>query len=163
VRVSQDQNIPQSPIQPTGEAIDLDALRKVRAPNGRFLAGVPGPRLTTGLRASTLLEQPALAEAHAEKVRAIEADLGAELSTLKRAAVTEAARLSVLVDSLGDDLMVNGVLTAKGRNRAALSAYVLTLDRLHKLMTMLGLERRSRSLPTTVSGIVAHLAEQERA
>ena len=58
--------------------------------------------------------------------------------------------------------MGNGVLTAKGRNRAALSAYVLTLDRLHKLMTVLGLERRSRSLPTTVDGVLAG-PSQERA
>jgi hypothetical protein len=118
--------------------------------------------LAHGLRARTLVEQPELAAAHAEIAHAIGAELGADLSTLKAAAVREAARLVLIVDSLGADLMGNGVLTAKGRNRAALSAYVLTLDRLHKLMTVLGLERRSRSLPTTVDGVLAGLS-QERA
>ena len=81
---------------------------------------------------------------------------------MQQAAVREAARLALIMDSLGDDLLRNGVLTAKGKNRAALSAYVMALDRLHKLMTTVGIERRSRRVPTTVAGIVAHLAEQER-
>ena len=102
---------------------------------------MPGPRLKTGKRALTLLDVPALAEAHAEKVRAIEADLGTELSTLQQAAVREAARLALIVDSLGDDLLRNGVLTAKGKNRAALSAYVIALDRFHKLMSTVGIEQ----------------------
>jgi hypothetical protein len=151
---------PQSALQPAGEAIDFDALRSVRDERGRFLAGAPGPRLKTGTRALTLLDVPALAAAHAEKAAAIAADLGVELSTLQQAAVREAARLALIVDSLGDDLLRHGVVTAKGKNRAALSAYVLVLREFDKLMSRLGIERRSRQAPTTVAGIVAQLQER---
>ena len=61
--------------------------------------------------------------------------MGTDLSTLQQTAVREVARLALIVDSLGDDLLRNGVLTAKGQNRAALSAYVIALDRLDKLMS----------------------------
>ena len=74
-----------------------------------------------------------MAAAPAAMVRPIEADLGADMSTLKAAAVREAARLALVVGSLGTDLKVNGVLSVKGRNRAALSADVMTLDRLQRL------------------------------
>lgn len=131
--------------QPAGAAIDLEALRRQRSADGRFLPGLPGPRLTTGLRSRTLAELPDLAAAHAEKVQAIAADLGADLSTLQHAAVTEAARLTLIVDSLGDNLLRHGVLTGKGKTRAALSAYALALDRLHRLMTLLGVERRQKA------------------
>lgn len=119
----------------------LDALRNVRGEKGRFVAGMPGPRLAHGLRSVTLTDVPELAASHREKVAAIEADLGRDLSTLKGAAVTEAARLMLIVDSLGDDLLARGVMTGKGRTRAALAAYGMALDRLHRLMTMLGVER----------------------
>ena len=148
---------PDSAVQPAGDAIDREALRKVRGAGGRFLAGAPGPRLTTGLRARTLVERPEIAAAHREMVTAIEADMGADVSTLKRDAVREAARLMLIVDSLGNDLLTRGVLTAKGKNRAALTAYAMTLDRLQKLMGTLGVERKSRTLPTTIDGLVASL------
>ena len=37
-----------------------------------------------------------------------------------------------------------GVLTGKGRVRAALGAYLTVLDREHRLASLLGLERRQR-------------------
>ena len=149
------QMAPDSAQEASGEAIDLEALRKVRGTDGRFLKGTLAA-LTHGLRARTLLEQPELAEAHAEKVQAIEADLGADLSTLKASAVREAARLALIVDSLGHDLLTKGVITPKGKTRAALSAYVMTLDRLTKLQTLLGLERRTKTVPD----LAAYLRER---
>ncbi len=139
---------PPAPEDAVGEAqpapLDFDRLRSVRAPSGQFLPGVPGPRLRHGMRASTLLDLPAMAEAHRERCEAIRADLGGDVSTLKQSAIAEAARLSLLVDSMGNDLLTQGVLTGKGRCRAALSAYVMTLDRLQRLMGLLGLERRAK-------------------
>lgn len=122
---------------------NLEALRDARDEKGRFMAGMPGPRLTHGLRSATLTDVPALAEAHREKTAAIVADLGGieNIATLKMSAVNEAARLSLIVDSLGDDLLVRGVLTGKGRTRAALQAYGMAFDRLQRLMSLLGLER----------------------
>lgn len=140
-----------------GAGIDLSALRDGgRGADGRFVGGNVAA-LTHGLRAKSLLDVPELAEAHREAVAAIEADLGADLSTLKRGAVREAARLLLIVDSLGNDLLTRGVLTAKGKNRAALTAYVTTLTSLQKMMGTLGIERKSRTLPTTIDGLLASL------
>lgn len=121
-----------------------------RDEQGRFVTGGPSAALRHGLRSSTLMDVPELAAAHRELMDAIAADLGGveNLSTLKRRAVAEASRLSLIVDSLGDDLLSRGVLTGKGRTRAALQAYGMAFDRLQRLMTMLGLERVAAKVPT---------------
>lgn len=122
---------------------ELQALRDARDEKGRFVAGLPGPRLVHGLRSATLADVPELAAEMEAIATAIENDLGgqAELSTLKRRAVREAARLALIVDSLGADLLTRGVFTGKGRTRAAVQVYGMALDRLHRLMTSLGLKR----------------------
>lgn len=123
----------------------LEALRSVRDEQGRFVAGSPGPRLTHGLRSATLTEVPELADKMRDIAQAIETELGGveNLTTLKRVAVKEASRLSLIVDSLGDDLLTRGVLTGKGRTRAALQAYGMAFDRLQRLMALLTLERKA--------------------
>ena len=45
---------------------------------------------------------------------------------------------------LGEHLVAEGPLTAKGRTRAALSAYVSVADRLLRLAMALGLRRRPK-------------------
>lgn len=133
--------------------MSLEPMREARGEKGRFVPGAPGPALRHGLRSATLLDQPEMAEAFAEKVRAIETDLGSDLSTLKASAVREAARLSLIVDSLGSDLLARGVMTPKGNTRAALSAYTMAFDRLQKLMALLGLERTPKGVPALQSYI----------
>jgi hypothetical protein len=129
-----------------GAGLDLGALRDVRDARGRFVPGVPGPRLVHGRRSRTLAGVPALAEAQRERAEAIARDLGGAPTTLQATAIREAARLSLLVEALGDDLLARGVLSAKGACRAALGAYTQTLDRQNRIMTILGLERRARTV-----------------
>jgi hypothetical protein len=65
--VSEPENAPRA----VAEAIELARLREVRDERGRFVTGAPGPRLKDGLRARTLLDVPALAEAHRGRFDAI--------------------------------------------------------------------------------------------
>lgn len=157
------QTAPSCPPDGAGAAIDLEALRSIRGERGRFLKGVPGPRLLTGDRAMTLLEQPDVAEAHRARAEAITADLGgmSQLSAVQVPLVAELARLQLVTDSLGADVLARGTMTGKGRTRAAVTLWLTCVEKQQRLAQLLGLERRSRSLPTTVAGIVANL-EQER-
>lgn len=68
------------------------------------------------------------------------------MTVLKADAVREVGRLGLVMQSLGDDLLQHGVLTGRGRTRAALSAYTAVLDRFTKLASMLGLERTAKSV-----------------
>ena len=49
---------------------------------------------------------------------------------------------------LGENLMAEGALTAKGRRRAATSAYLAVLDRFLRLAQVVGLERRQKRVPS---------------
>jgi hypothetical protein len=51
---------------------------------------------------------------------------------------------SVIADSLGANIVAHGVTTTKGRTRAAVTTYLQVLDRLHRLATAIGLERRPK-------------------
>jgi hypothetical protein len=51
---------------------------------------------------------------------------------------------SVIADHLGANIVRHGVLTTKGRTRAAVTTYLQVLDRLHRLSTAIGLERRQK-------------------
>src|SRR4051812_47144211 len=106
--------------------------------------------LRTGLRSTQLLEQPDIAAWHREQVEAIVTDLGgdAELTTLARANVREAARLEVILAALGTELLEGGVLTGKGHMRAATTVYLQVLDRFTRLSQTLGLDRKSKRVPS---------------
>ena len=123
------------------------AVRRLRG-RGRRLNGQAGVgntlRLKTGLRSAQLLEQPDIATWHREQVAAITADLGGEqeLSALKRAAVREAARLEVICAALGHNLLQHGVLTGKGKTRAATLVYLHVFDRLLRASQLLRLDRK---------------------
>ena len=122
---------------------------------GRRANGTAGPgntlALKDGLTSRRLVgAHPDIQTWHRDQVLAIEADLGgeAELSALSRAAVREAARLEVILGAMGDELLENGTLTAKGKTRAATTTYLKALDRFVKLTGALGLARRAKKVPS---------------
>ena len=57
--------------------------------------------------------------------------------------------LDTVPSRLGGNLVAEGPLTAKGRTRAALSAYLAAVDRVHRLATALGLARRKKTVSLT--------------
>jgi hypothetical protein len=89
---------------------------------------------------------PAIAEQIAEKERGIVADLGGgdNIATVRRELITRFLQASVIADDLGANIVAHGVLTTKGRTRAAVTTYLQVLDRLHRLATAIGLERRPK-------------------
>ena len=85
-----------------------------------------------------------------EKEAAIVADLGGagNLSTIKREVVTRFLQTSVVADFLGSNIVKHGVLTTKGKTRAAVTTYLQVVDRLTRLALTLGLERQTKQVPT---------------
>lgn len=132
-----------------------------RDPLGRFAPG-PGNRwaMKTGARsryvAAGLMPEQAEARAVlAARQAAIETDLGGhdELSALAHDMVTDYLRLRLIADWLAENLMREGPLTGKGRQRAALTAFLQVVDRLHRVTSSLGLGRRARPVPTPTDWI----------
>lgn len=141
----------------SGPMVSLDAVRSShRDARGRFQPGNQAAT-TTGDRAKQLAGHPGLAGAYLQRVDAIEADLGGreELSELERSHVRELARLDVIVEGLGNDLLERGVMTAKGKTRAALTAYLSAYDRLTKGAAAIGLKRRSKPVPELTAYLAA--------
>lgn len=132
---------------PDAPVIDFVKLRQqdARGPRGRWAVGNMA-RLTTGQRTKRLLDVPELARAHVERTDALVTDLGgiAGLSVAAAMLVAELARLQLVTESLGADVLRHGVLTGKGRTRAAVTIYLQVLDRQQKLAQLLGLERRQK-------------------
>ena len=123
-----------------------------RGANGRF---GPGNRtaLTHGGRSSQvagawLPEQAAVRSALAEKRAAILADLGGDTqcSQLQLDLVDRYLELDTVASWLGGHLVAAGPLTAKGRARAALSAYLSVVDRAQRVAATLGLARRQKQV-----------------
>ena len=75
-------------------------------------------------------------------------DLGGEdtLSQLQIDLVDRYLELDVIATWLGGNLLAEGPLTAKGRSRAALSAYLTVLDRVQRVSSALALARRPRAV-----------------
>ena len=125
-------------------ALDLDALKSGgRDAAGRFQPGnLAG--LRHGLRVSA--DHPDLTAALSERAEAITADLGgmSHLSAVQLPLVRELARLQLISESLGHDVIAFGPLTGKGRTRAAVTVYLAVLDRHEKLARLLGLDRRTK-------------------
>lgn len=108
----------------------------------------------TGASSRQLLESPEALAAVAEHRCEIEADLGDGLSRIGRDLVHRYVETSLIATTLGADLATRGILTAKGRQRAALTAYLQVLDRQHRLALALGLERKTRRV-TPMQAIAA--------
>jgi hypothetical protein len=118
---------------------------------GRFRSGCAGPRLTTGLH-SALVRQAALPSlvaaraALADQQAAIETDLGGSeaMTTVLRGAVRQLVVLGLFAEHLAEDMLRAGVVTAKGKRRAALAAYLEVTDRITALRRLIGVERKAR-------------------
>jgi hypothetical protein len=69
--------------------------------------------------------------------------------------VTDYARTDLLIESMAANLEVGGILTAKGKARAAVKLLLALMDRRLRLATTLGLERRARhvDLARKLSGL----------
>lgn len=116
-----------------------------RAANGTFAAGNSAAR-RHGLYSKQLQEDAA--PWRAEQMAAISADLGDDVSTLKAHTIEQIGTTLVLLRFLGGTLMADGPLTAKGKQRAAGSAYLQVLDRYMRLVALVGLERRAKQVET---------------
>jgi hypothetical protein len=79
-----------------------------------------------------------------ERQSSIVADLGEDLSTVKQDVVARYLEASLVADYLFDNVVKHGVLTGKGRTRAAVATYLQVLDRVVRLAQLLGLERQQR-------------------
>jgi hypothetical protein len=135
-----------------GGVVRADALVK-RDARGRFLIDQPGPRLDRGehseiVASGALLPDGAMRPA--EREAAIRADLG-DVAHIKAALITRFVNLELVATWLEGNLQAQGVLTARGRQRAALSSYVATVDRLLKVGVALGLERKPKQIDPLVA------------
>ncbi len=71
---------------------------------------------------------------------------GARLSPLQLDLVDRYLELDTVASWLGGNLLADGPLTAKGRSRAALSAYLGVVDRVQRMATTLGLNRQPKQV-----------------
>jgi len=123
-----------------------------RDARGRFrrgnLAALTHGARSRQVQAAALPEQAAALAALAERRQAIERDRGGleALSTLERDAIGRYLELCVIGDYLAANILAYGPLTTKGRQRAAVSAYLGVVDRQTKLATTIGLDLKARDL-----------------
>lgn len=125
--------------------------------HGRFVAG-NAESLTHGARRYEL--RGVLPDDVRAALDAFQADLESdrggrsEMGAIESAYVRRLAQLEGVLELLGQDVAANGVMTAKGRPRAAYRAFLDTLATWDRLAQRLGLERQARR----VDGIVDQLA-----
>jgi hypothetical protein len=134
-----------------------------RCVHGHPRPGTPGPALTHGAR-SLQVRLALLAECRAalsERRNGILADLGGrdDLSIIRTDMVERYLETSLLAEWLGGNLLAEGALTAKGKARAAATLYLQVLDRLSRLASTLGLDRRARRLNVAEQCAVLHATE----
>jgi hypothetical protein len=136
-----------------------------RSKDGRFLKGEPGARLTHGGRSVQV--RLALIDARraelSEHRDAILADLGGRESVgrLKTDLIERYLETSLIAEWLGGNLLVDGVLTSKGRTRAASTLYLQVIDRLYRLTTALGLERKPKDTMTLERYLQSRYSHQD--
>jgi hypothetical protein len=99
------------------------------------------------VRKGLLPEQQEAVQAMHERRAAIVSDLGDDLSQVKQDVLQRYLEASLIADYLFDNIQHLGVLTGKGRTRAACSAYLQVLDRQVRLGQMLGFERKAKQVP----------------
>jgi hypothetical protein len=128
-----------------------------RAPQpnaGQFVKGntaaLKHGQYSTRARQALLPGQEAQLAALTEDRQQLLEDLGGEatVAVTKRDVVRRFCELQVIADTHVSNLVREGVLTGKGRQRAALSAYLNVVDRLNKLAAQLGLERIAKPVPS---------------
>ena len=93
-----------------------------------------------------------------ERELAIVADLGGRdnMSQLKADMVQRYIAASTVADYLEHNIITQGVLSAKGRTRAAVSTYLQVLDRLHRFAGSIGLERKPKPAASLADILAKH-------
>jgi hypothetical protein len=98
-----------------------------------------------------IVETPAAREALDQKRAAIRADLGEDTTTIRDDLITRYVELDVLAAWLAQNLVENGVISGRGRTRAAATLYLQVADRQIKLAQVIAqvidLERRQKTVP----------------
>lgn len=125
--------------------------RSNRDASGRFTAGNTAA-LRHGRRSTVVrrrIEVESRAEL-AERRQAILNDLGGAdgLSTIATDVLERYLVAAALLQWMEDRMIVEGVVTGKGKRRAIHRAYLAQLDWVVRLGSMLGLERRAKPVPT---------------
>jgi len=110
---------------------------------GSFLVGNQAA-VTHGMYARQVVEEPQAVAVLQEQRSAIVSDLGADVSRIKGDLVQRYVEASLIADHLFNNVQQHGVLTGKGRTRAAVATYLQVLDRVVRLGQLLGLERRQK-------------------
>lgn len=72
-------------------------------------------------------------------------------------------RLWVLASTLEARLEQEGMLTGKGKTRAAVTLYLGIVDRLMKLAQQIGFDRKAKQLPTTLQDFLTQREQQNGA
>ena len=83
------------------------------------------------------------------------------MGQIKQDIVGRYLQASLIADYLADNIAREGVLSTKGRQRAAVNTFLSVVNTLHKLAGSIGLERRMKDLGDLSLG--EYLARQERA
>jgi hypothetical protein len=73
---------------------------------------------------------------------------GAETSRVQRDLLDTYLQVSALVSFLGAHVVAQGPLTPRGKTAARFNAFLAAADRQQRLAQALGLERRSKTVPT---------------
>lgn len=147
---------PQTPESPEADAFRAarEALARLRGQgrddHGRATVGNT-LALRDGLRSARLWAEPAVATWHRERVEALQADLGADVSAVRQSLLESFARLELVEAGLGENLFQHGPLTSKGRQRAALTAWLGVLGHKVRLAAQIGLERQARQVPASLA------------
>lgn len=147
-----------------------------RGPKGYFVAGnAHGNRFEPGnrahwkhgrrsrrLQAGQLPEQQALAAAIREQVELVVEELGghAQVSTLKSALLEDWCRLGIYAKTVEQHLEQGGLLTGKGRTKAAAAFWLSLLDRRHRVAEKIGLLRVPKPV-ASLDDVVAALARRK--
>lgn len=131
----------------------------LRSNTGRLIHGLRSRRAHQALLPGQELQLALIAERRAELLR----DMGGEdaLPLTKRDVVTRFIELQTVADTLAGNLAASGVLSTKGRQRAALTAYLSVVDRLTKLAALLGLERKVKAVPSLDDFLKTRQQQQE--
>jgi hypothetical protein len=128
----------------------LEEAASGRDGHGRFasgnLAALRHGQRSRQVAAAALAEQAELRAALAEKRRAIHADLGDRLNTIGEDLIDRYLELDVMASWLGDNVMKHGMLTGKGRTRAAVFSLLAVTNQQVRLAEKLGIERRERAV-----------------
>ena len=109
---------------------------------GALVHGLRSPRAQQAL----LPGQEGLRGVLAEQRRELLDDLGGEqaASAVTRDTVDRYLRLGVLASTLEDRIEREGMVTGKGRTRAAVTLYLSIVDRMTRLAQQLGFDRRPK-------------------